>query len=988
LAGFVIFPSGPSLALFRRCWTFYYVVGNENGTSEEEFYMIFLGLILTVFVLVCSVAGRHPVSLGMATVGILLVASAGICSSEGDPPAEDPIISDIHVEVVDFPDPDGEIGGLVRDLLPVRAGDRFNPAIVRESIGTLRNTRRFDAIHVDSSEGDGPFELYFEVTPFPLIKRIRFQHAYPVFESKISKAMTASVGDIFSPGLVPRQAEAIAQLYRDEGFIAPMVDIRPEVDAVDGNVTLHIDVDKGPYFELETLTFSGNDSISDFSLKRHMDIWQSRLGLGTAGRFVKKDLKEDVKSLGQYYYRKKYAEATVRQKVTEDKNNAAIKVEIEIEEGPFYKIDFVGNSGISDRLLEKELVFFTRGNVRGRGERTSLKNLEKHYRDSGYLEAEVRMESELMEVDGRPVRVVRYVIDEGPQSIVRGVQFEGNVSLALDDLKENILTRPPGMFYHGGFSPQRLEDDVRAVKLQYGKMGFLNPEVSSEVKTFEETHAVDVVIHIDEGIQTVVDEVMLTGLTAISREEALEAIALGPGQPFREYMLINDQSVLRSLIAEKGFPHVRVAAEHVLTSDRSGAKLTYRIAEGPLVRLERIHYQGDFRTRKKILDREWEISPGDPFVLRKLTQSQKNLRDLGLFTSVRSRALGFKEEHEEVNLVVDFEERKPYFFEARGGYESDRRLFIDAKVVDRNVGGMNRRGWISGELSEVGYRMSTGLREPRLFGSHVAANIQGYMERHEGFNQNFGTDQAGATIGIDWEPWERVTTGLNVKYEYLNQFRSGSINFAGEIPVEDQLEPRNVLVATPRIEYDSRDSFIWPRKGVFGLGYVDISNGMDNDLDDFLRYRLDLRYFWTPFKGLTFAFISRGGYIDPVNQSGNVPEDQLFFLGGITDVRGFRQNAMLTDAGDDAVGGRESLYGSIEARIGVGPNWEVPIFFDAGWLGGIQNPTVESEGRLAVGTGLRYITPIGPIGILYGYKLDRKPDESAGHFYFSMGYTF
>ena len=97
---------------------------------------------------------------------------------------------------------------------------------------------------------------------------------------------------------------------------------------------------------------------------------------------------------------------------------------------------------------------------------------------------------------------------------------------------------------------------------------------------------------------------------------------------------------------------------------------------------------------------------------------------------------------------------------------------------------------------------------------------------------------------------------------------------------------------------------------------------------------------------------------------------------------------MLTDANGDAVGGQEALYGSIEARIGLGSNWEVPIFFDVGWLGGIQDPTVEEEGRMTAGTGLRYITPIGPIGILYGYNLDRKSDEDRGQFYFSLGYTF
>ncbi|MEZ4550074.1 MAG: BamA/TamA family outer membrane protein [Desulfobacterales bacterium] len=43
--------------------------------------------------------------------------------------------------------------------------------------------------------------------------------------------------------------------------------------------------------------------------------------------------------------------------------------------------------------------------------------------------------------------------------------------------------------------------------------------------------------------------------------------------------------------------------------------------------------------------------------------------------------------------------------------------------------------------------------------------------------------------------------------------------------------------------------------------------------------------------------------------------------------------------------------------------------------------------RSSVGLALRYITPIGPIGGMYGWKLDRKP-EGPGAFHFAIGYTF
>ena len=81
-----------------------------------------------------------------------------------------------------------------------------------------------------------------------------------------------------------------------------------------------------------------------------------------------------------------------------------------------------------------------------------------------------------------------------------------------------------------------------------------------------------------------------------------------------------------------------------------------------------------------MLDREWTFSPGDPFSPRKFSESQRNIRDLGIFTSVRSRALGFKEKQEAVDLVVDLEERKIDFelADGAGGGRRTRRQPLPA----------------------------------------------------------------------------------------------------------------------------------------------------------------------------------------------------------------------------------------------------------------------------------------------------------------------
>ncbi len=78
----------------------------------------------------------------------------------------------------------------------------------------------------------------------------------------------------------------------------------------------------------------------------------------------------------------------------------------------------------------------------------------------------------------------------------------------------------------------------------------------------------------------------------------------------------------------------------------------------------------------------------------------------------------------------------------------------------------------------------------------------------------------------------------------------------------------------------------------------------------------------------------------------------------------------------------------MEARIDIGNNFELPLFFDAGSL---QDPTKsgsDEDFKFTLGSGLRYMTPVGPVGLLYGSRLNPQTGEDSGKIHFSIGYTF
>ncbi|MEA1933666.1 MAG: outer membrane protein assembly factor BamA [Thermodesulfobacteriota bacterium] len=902
-----------------------------------------------------------------------------------------PVISKILVDIHDVTGDKTDWIEMAESLIFLRKGDRFSAIDLQESLDALKLSKKFRKINVDSVEEQEQITIMFHLTPFRLIKDIKISGQYPLFAREILNNMTIYTGDVYVKKKLSEQEALIKNLFQREGFPGPKINLSAGKDSADGFFVVHVKIDKGPYDTLERLEFTGNRAFSDTKLKLKMKIWRASLLIGSPGRFIEEYLKKDIKYLTQYYRRKKYPDVLIDFKTEQNVKGRGVSVFVTIHEGARYDIEFIGNDEFWDFTLEKDMALFDNGNKNDFGLKKSVGNIKDRYRMAGYLETKVDIETKTKTDGDKTIRAIRLVIDEGPGSIVRSIELAGNNAIEDKDLSKQILTRLPGLLEKGVYIPETLEKDMIAIKSLYLKQGYMDAQVKKKVTWSKDKKNVAVRLEIEEGVKTLVSSVDIRGNTVVTEEEACEAIRLKEGAPFRQYMVQSDENALSSLVSEKGYPHVSVKGEVSISRDQSRAEVIYSVDKGPYVTVGRIYYQGNFRTRERILENEIEIKPGDPFSLTQMVQAQQNFRNMEIFDSVQFKSIGLKEKKEKSTLFVEFKEKKPYFVEAGGGFESEKGFFMNAEAGDHNLFGANKDGWLAGEMSQTGYLAEMGVKEPRLLGSRISADIGLFLEQKEDFNQNFGTMAYGSSLGFTRKWSQYLAAGLNFDFEYRDQFirDSGTAETETLEHNSDQLKPRVLLLTTPSISYDTRDSFVRPAKGVFLSLSAGISKGASNSLDDFLKSRIDFRWYVSPLRVLTFACLGRVGHIEPFNSKNNVPDDQLFFLGGISDVRGFEKNMLCYDTNRDPVGGRTAINGSLEARIDLCRNFELTLFYDVGRVTETYDKAgLDNELRSSVGGGLRYITPIGPIGFLYGIKLDQKEGESPARLYFSFGYTF
>jgi len=877
--------------------------------------------------------------------------------------------------------------GLVKELIPIRQGEGFSAQDMKQSLEILQKTQLFESIHADIAENGSQVQVMFQLTPFRRIKKIRILHAFPLFERSILNAMTVQRGAAFREEQISRQADRIVKHLMDEGYISPAANISSRVDPEDGHIRVDINLDKGEVRFLDKLTFDGNSSISDRRLRMLMDISPSMFRLGIPKRFKEAVLESDIEHLIAFYREKGFADCSISYETSKTGNNG-VHVLVHIGEGDRYRIRFAGNKSISDRVLNRDLVLFESGNRKDIGLKRSIAKMKSRYRTEGFLGAEVRIGSDTRPAGRRTRRNIEIRIEEGDRLLIDGIQIAGNASIPMDRIEEQLLSGQESLFKQSYYVPEVLQEDIEAIRALYLKNGFASPEITSRVVPKESQPSATIHLDIEEGRQTMVSAIGIDGLTLIPEETAYNAIGLEAGKPFRSYMLKSDRNTLSSLVSEKGHPFVTVSSNVNESEDGASADVAYVLDEGLPVVNGQSYFAGNFRTREKTLQSTLALAPMQPFSPGKLLQGQKRLRDTGLFQTVRLRLIGFEEENDRVHSIVELSERKPFVYEAEAGYETQHGPFLHSKIADHNLWGRNREVWLGTDLSSIGHHISLGFRSPRFYSSRLSMEAALYTERREEPNQDFGTEVSGLSIGVIRKPFGPYSMGVNTRLEKRAQFSQDAAGIA--LGPEDDLEyqQRTAIVISPSISIDTRDSFIRPRKGAYVGGSIDMSKGLDTGIDDFAKVRLEAKGFFSPSRLLTLAGIARIGHIVSYHSPNDVPKDQLFFLGGAATVRGFEENLLASDQLGDPLGGRTAISASLEMRIDLGRRIEWLLFCDTGRIADALSEEVLSGFRPSVGAGLRYITPIGPIGLVYGHNLDPRPDETSGRLYFSIGYSF
>ena len=142
------------------------------------------------------------------------------------------------------------------------------------------------------------------------------------------------------------------------------------------------------------------------------------------------------------------------------------------------------------------------------------------------------------------------------------------------------------------------------------------------------------------------------------------------------------------------------------------------------------------------------------------------------------------------------------------------------------------------------------------------------------------------------------------------------------------------------------------------------------------------------------SFGGRAGVVYPLDTAGMsaplaIPIDERFFIGGSTTVRSFAERDLGPhDPRGNSIGGEYYTIFNLEYTFPIYGELLGAVFVDAGnLLTDARQPSL-NDMRYAIGLGLRYNLPIGPVRLDYGINPSPGENEDFGAFHFSFGFAF
>ena len=593
---------------------------------------------------------------------------------------------------------------------------------------------------------------------------------------------------------------------------------------------------------------------------------------------------------------------------------------------------------------------------------------------------------------------ISFTLFEGLTALIKSIDFIGNDSVQSEVLLDEMSLSPPSVFSwytkSDRYSKQKLQGDIEAIRSFYLDKGYINFEfVSNQVSVSPDKEGVYITLGIQEGDQFKFGGISIAGDREVPHDELLSLVDIQPGQLFSRSRLNIVTSNISNRLAEEGFANARVNAIPQLDMASKVASFTLYVDAGRRIYVRRINVSGNSRTSDNVIRREMRQLEGEFYSSEKIKRSKQRLDLLGFFSQVSIDTKPVADDSDKIDLEVHVVETQTGSFTAGLGFSSEEKLMLQLGLTNTNIFGTGNSLALNISSGSVNETYSVTYKDPFIndFGVSRSVSVFNRSTDYTSLSvSNYSETSTGANVdyGIPIGEYDKIFLGGGFEQNDLNLGATASEVYQNFVNVNG--DKNSAVSANLGWTRDRRDSAILTSDGTLQSANASFATPI-GDLQ-FYTLNYQLKYYIPVGKFSSLASRFSLAYSDDYNNK-QLPFYKNFYAGGSSTIRGFQSSSLGPKSSDgSSIGGKRRILTGVEYFTpipGIKDDKSVRLsaFLDAGNVETSFDDVI-SDMRYAMGAGINWFSPIGPIRISFAKPLNAKTSDKTEFFQFSLGSLF
>jgi outer membrane protein insertion porin family len=599
---------------------------------------------------------------------------------------------------------------------------------------------------------------------------------------------------------------------------------------------------------------------------------------------------------------------------------------------------------------------------------------------------------------------------------VWSVKIEGNKTFSSIHIKDQIATEGYSFmdklkfWNRSAHKLQKIEvkKDVIRIRNFYNQHGFPNTTVNYRIESKKKEWKKKVIFIISEKAPVRIKKLTFdfSGKPGYRKKILKSAVFKRTRkhsgfQVGKRYQPVNKEKVSGSytqLLKNMGFAYAKVNLDAKIDTLRLAADVTIHADLGPMAFIHHISVKGDSTVSDRYVIRQSGLKKGEKFSLKALRNAQRQIFDHHLFQFVTIN-IPDQPEDSTLDLAMNVRERPLRTVKTSIGFGTRDYLRGRVSWVDRNPFGRAHKFSATARASFIEQSLSLDYLFPYVFNPKSSFVISPLAEHL--LEPGYELFSAGVTNSFIYQYSRNLTASVSYKYARNDEHSPLS---SEQLP--DTTQSYNVS-SLQFSGYFNQGFGRINHKGWVIQPFFEISGFLHTSTYNFQKLSLDVRRYTPLTKTTTLVTRVQGGKIFAAGID-SLPHNIRDYLGGTSSVRGWyrhdlgpkravfniAQSQNPQTLSDSTVfdkyipiGGRSFFSFNLEIRQGIDKlikGFGLAAFLDGGQLWRRGFDFSKRPLQFGAGGGVRYNSPIGPVRLYVGYKVnptDKDLDIYHGHDY-------